>query len=731
MNGDLRVGTWLVQPGLNTISQNRISRRLEPKVMEVLLCLAHHPGETLPKEQLLKTVWPDTFVSDDVLVRSISEIRRAFEDDTREPKFIQTIPKRGYRLVVPVERINGIASVSAETALIAPYDSSGLRCEIQEVKAEEVPLTWPAARNAEPAHWPYVVFGLLVITVLMLLVALRPKPLAQLVSVPFTLLRGMEISPSFSPDGKQIAFLWNGGVGGSYDLYTKEVGGESLRRLTSTGDVHSRAAWSPDGKSIAFLRLSGNVVSLAVLPSVGGPEEILLSRAFPAAESSTAWLDDLEWSPQGNALLLVWRPTLGQPSAIFRFSLRDRSLVRLTNPPVSTLGDSAPRYAPDGQTIEFLRLNGYNTADLYVMKTGSENLHRIDFDQRLGAPGTGSWEPDGRHFLVSVAGGNAFLRIPLEGGTPQHLPGFGQVSQLGAVSPDGHLLTFASCWVNSNLWMAKLNFGRKSIETVPFYTSAIAESPTFSPDGTQIAFASKASGEWEIWKCDRNCSRPVQLTPRHSRATTSPAWSPDGGQIVFESDAGKFHGIYVMNADGTGIRLLQGGDFDNAMPRFSGDGRWIYFSSNRTGSWEVWKMSASDGAVTRITRHGGYQAVESSDKRFVLFAKMDAPGLWSLPVGGGEEQLLTDRLRKGYWSHWTIADDSVYFIDADAKPEPNVVRLNLFTHQSREIGVPEGIREWSWGLAVSPDGGSLVGTGISDQHCNIMLGKNYSEATRQ
>src|SRR5882672_8827191 len=109
MNGDFRVGTWLVQPGLNTISQNGTSRQLEPKVMEVLVCLAHHPGETLPKEQLLKTVWADTFVSDDVLVRSISEIRRAFEDDARESKFIQTVPKRGYRLVAPVERLNGSA----------------------------------------------------------------------------------------------------------------------------------------------------------------------------------------------------------------------------------------------------------------------------------------------------------------------------------------------------------------------------------------------------------------------------------------------------------------------------------------------------------------------------------------------------------------------------------------------------------------------------------------------
>jgi TolB-like protein/DNA-binding winged helix-turn-helix (wHTH) protein len=105
MNGDLRIGDWLVQPALNSISRNGTSRTLEPKVMEVLVCLAQHPGETLPKEQLLSTVWADTFVSDDVLVRSISEIRRAFDDDARESRFIQTVPKRGYRLVVPVQPV--------------------------------------------------------------------------------------------------------------------------------------------------------------------------------------------------------------------------------------------------------------------------------------------------------------------------------------------------------------------------------------------------------------------------------------------------------------------------------------------------------------------------------------------------------------------------------------------------------------------------------------------------
>jgi TolB-like protein/DNA-binding winged helix-turn-helix (wHTH) protein/Flp pilus assembly protein TadD len=107
VNSDFRVGPWLVQPSLNTLSQNGASRRLEPKVMQVLVCLAEHAGEVVPREKLLRAVWPDTFVSDDVLKRSVSELRHVFGDDAHESRVIGTIPKRGYRLLVAVTPGNG------------------------------------------------------------------------------------------------------------------------------------------------------------------------------------------------------------------------------------------------------------------------------------------------------------------------------------------------------------------------------------------------------------------------------------------------------------------------------------------------------------------------------------------------------------------------------------------------------------------------------------------------
>lgn len=102
MQGAFRVGDWSVEPQLNTITGADKSAHVEPKIMQVLVCLAENAGQVVAKEQLIHSVWADTFVSDDVLTRSISELRRVFGDDARQPQFIQTIPRSGYRLIAPV-----------------------------------------------------------------------------------------------------------------------------------------------------------------------------------------------------------------------------------------------------------------------------------------------------------------------------------------------------------------------------------------------------------------------------------------------------------------------------------------------------------------------------------------------------------------------------------------------------------------------------------------------------
>jgi adenylate cyclase len=127
MTREFRVGEWLVEPDLNCITRANRKRSVEPKVIEVLAYMADFPGEVLSKEQIIQSVWPDTYVSGEVLRYSISELRKAFKDDARNPQIIQTIARRGYRLIAPVHKKGPVAESKASIAVLAFSDISATK----------------------------------------------------------------------------------------------------------------------------------------------------------------------------------------------------------------------------------------------------------------------------------------------------------------------------------------------------------------------------------------------------------------------------------------------------------------------------------------------------------------------------------------------------------------------------------------------------------------------------
>ena len=124
MNREFQVGEWHVEPDLNSIRTAGGKTSVEPRVIEVLAYLADHPGEVLSKKQILQAVWPDTFVSDEVLRYSIAELRKAFKDNARNPRIIDTIPRRGYRLIAPVTKKRPAVEPQISVAVLAFSDLS-------------------------------------------------------------------------------------------------------------------------------------------------------------------------------------------------------------------------------------------------------------------------------------------------------------------------------------------------------------------------------------------------------------------------------------------------------------------------------------------------------------------------------------------------------------------------------------------------------------------------------
>jgi DNA-binding winged helix-turn-helix (wHTH) protein len=195
LQNGFRIGEFHhVEPSLNTVTGPTGTTRLEPKVMQVLLCLAAHAGQVVAKERLMRTVWPDTSVGDDVLTRCISELRRLFGDDAREPRFIDTIPKSGYRLIARVSpgTAQDAAAPPPDAAMVpAPAVAHATRSRLALTIAGVVALTgvavggwWIASSRGEPAGSPS-----------------RPT-LTQLTANP----PGVPVtSAQISPDGKYLA----------------------------------------------------------------------------------------------------------------------------------------------------------------------------------------------------------------------------------------------------------------------------------------------------------------------------------------------------------------------------------------------------------------------------------------------------------------------------------------------------------------------------------------------
>lgn len=164
MRGDFRIGKRLIRPQLNAIEDNETTLHLEPKVMQVLVTLASQAGNVVTRQQIREAVWQDVCVGDDVLVRAISELRRAFQDDPSTQHTIQTVPKVGYRLVVPVEA----ADEEAREAAAPPEEFSEVPQLLQDMDSSAVHERKELqAKGQKSLKW-----GLATATVVLILIAL-------------------------------------------------------------------------------------------------------------------------------------------------------------------------------------------------------------------------------------------------------------------------------------------------------------------------------------------------------------------------------------------------------------------------------------------------------------------------------------------------------------------------------------------------------------------------------
>jgi Tol biopolymer transport system component len=544
---------------------------------------------------------------------------------------------------------------------------------------------------------------------------------STLSALPFTGYPGVVAGTSFSPDGNQIAFFWDGENDQS-DLYVKMIGADSSRRLTSDRAGSGFPAWSPDGVTIAFSRpRSGGGSAILLIPASGGPERKLI-------DTNASWVGTtLSWSRDAKYLALADRNSVDGPYSLYLMSLETLQRRRLTEAPGASVGDWCPAFSPDGRSLAFVRALNWGRGEIEVLSLDSGKIHTAATDPSW-LPGGLTWAPEGKDLIFASArmGLVRLWRVPAAGGEP-HVLSIGEGGFAPAVSFRSHRLAYTAGRFNSNIWRTDL------AGAAPRHTKVVASArqegyPELSPDGKKIAFTSDRSGSPEIWTADANGSNQVQLTHFAGPATGSVHWSPDGRQLVFDSHARGQNDVYVSRIDGGSPRLLMAGALDSFHPYWSHDARRIYFASDRTGTTEIWKVPPEGGEPQQVSHHGGYIPYESPDGRFLYFLQPASGQFWSVATSGGEPAPVPGMPPCNANGHlrfaWRPSREGIYFVDIDTKPRPT---LKFFRFSTRTLHALAKITnsEGALGLSVSTNGRSFFYGQMDTQATDIMLVDNF------
>ena len=534
----------------------------------------------------------------------------------------------------------------------------------------------------------------------------KASKLHEMEVLPVTALPGGEYEPAIAPAGDRIAFVWDRGLRErSFDIFVRGLNGGEPQAITNTPASEGSPTWSPDGRRLAFLRYDAGADSgVFIQPLEGGPE-IKLTSTVPLRNIFARHLD---WSPDGKYLALADR--LDARFQIFLVSTETGERRRLTSPPADSLGDTGPVFSADSRTLLFRRSLSAGVDDLYsIGVTGGPES--VILQNRKAITGH-AWDGSRVLFASERNGQLGLWRLTPESGAAEPLP-FGEGAHFLAVSRAGDQIAYSKVSTDSDIYEARLD-GGKSVAWRPLISSTMLESsPDYSPDGKRVAFRADRSGSSEIWISAADGNGVTQLTHMNGPMTGSPRWSPDSSQVAFDSRPKGNGDIFVTSLSGEAPRQVTTSSADDVLPEWSGDGKSVYFASNRKDGWQIWRAGVAgerSAPAEQVTREGGFGARLSRDGRWVYYAKApDTPGLWRVPAAGGVEELVLKELPVGFYALFVPFRQGVLVVLPGEGGNYRLTQIEPGSPERRPIlNIDWRIRIYDGGLAVSADGTKVL-----------------------
>ena len=633
------------------VSGNQLTRAGQPitlptrRVFDTLVELVRHRDRVLPKEELIKLVWPDAFVTDDSLTQCISILRRALDDDSSHPTCIATIPRIGYRFVAPVVVVsappadleNPSPDESQARPASLPSTATGKRFRSRALQAAALLLAVVAGFGARALLLRRADQGADVIR------------LTQSAPPDATLVSGAELSP----DGQQIVFVARDDRSGITRAWVRRLSMSEARPLPGT-ERAVRPFWSPDGESIAFFAdgklqrisvtdaASGAAVpapmtiamvgyvpptaaswgtnglilcawrrsTIYAVPASGGAPRAVTALDESAQETSHGWP---QWLPDGRHFLFAVTSAVAERSGTYVGSVDSPERVQVVS------GTDTPAvYAPPGHLL--LVRNGVLTAQRFDLATFAITGDPVAIAEDVSAPAIANGAViSAAKNLLSFGGGP----------TSQELAWFDRGGQrLGTVDAPVALLNvtlspnqqqLVAQGGGDGIWLVDLDRG------APMKISAEGIAPLWAPDGNHVVFAGGRDRRVHVRRLDA-APQDDRIVSIGNEGGVLADWSHDGQYLLFtRTGTTRSRDLWIRSmVSDEEPRALLDTAANEVQPRISPDGRWVAYTSDESGAWEVYIQSfPAPGLKRAVSVGGGFEPQWRPDGRELFYLAPD------------------------------------------------------------------------------------------------------------
>ena len=519
-HGIIRFGVFELDLATRELQKSGVKVKLQDQPFQVLAMLLERPGDLVTREDLQKRLWPvDTFVDfDQGLGTAIRKLREALGDSADNPRFVETLPRRGYRFISPV-------SGNGRAAEVLPQQSEAPQAAQRRVLRRAVVVT--AVVLALPA----------------LAYLFRPALPPPRVIGSTRITKDGLYKEGMVTDGSRIYF--NAINGDRYLIFQVSAsGGDSVPFLASIPEPAFPqpvfSGISPDRSQFLITTVGGNAGSfpLWILPVLGGS---------PRRLGNVRVTDGSAWSPDGKDVVYSQNDTL------YRAKIDGYESQKIVSASGGVI--ESPRWSPDGRRLRFTVITETGGSSLWEAGADGKRLHPL-------LPGwnnppsecCGTWTSDGKYFVFqsdragssnvwAIRERGSFLRkvshepVQLTAGpTPTFCP---------LPSTDGHKLFVVTSHVRGEL----VRYDASTRQFVPYLSGISAIGVEFSSDSKWVVYVTYPEGT--LWRSKVDGSERLQLTFPPLYVPESGCWSPNGSRIAFVGQQpGKPLNVYVISAEG-------------------------------------------------------------------------------------------------------------------------------------------------------------------------------------